>query len=95
MNRTHTSRAGTRTRSHAVAARIPPALLEPDDELEDVLGKSLMPEDLPETGDAEEGEWTEAESAPGWRGFRREAHESLAPELESELNLLLHGVSYR
>ena len=96
MNKSHlTAKAGTRARSSVAAAPVRQSLLELDDEeLVDVRDDDpWMPTAIL---DEEESDWTddEEEQRAAGPGFRRQARDFLAPD-ESELNLLLHGVSYR
>lgn len=96
MNKSHpTTRSGTRARSTVAAASARESLLElDDDEIEEMCDDPSLPVAIL---DAEESDWSpDDEDDHGARpSYRREAREFLAPEDESELNLLLHGVSYR
>jgi len=80
-------------RSALPVARVHHSLLEPDVDLDEVRDDPWQPAAILEY---DESDWsdddTDAHASPR---YRREAYETLAPEVESELNLLLHGMSYR
>ena len=93
MNKAHvSSKAASRALSHiaAAAARQP----DPDaDEPDDFAGSSRMPAAFDDASDwpEQEGDGTAYLGA----GYREQTDDALAPEVETGINLLLHGVSYR
>jgi hypothetical protein len=93
MNKTHISaKTGARTRSSIPAERARQSLLE-SDEFDDIADAQLLPTE----SDDEDSDWSEVETGAAHAGsrYRQQADDFLAPDVETEINLLLHGVSYR
>jgi hypothetical protein len=93
MNKTHvTSRAASRTLEHIAAAAARQS--DPDaDELDDFAESPRMPAAFDDASD-----WPEQEgdgTAYLGSGYSEQTDDALAPEVETGINLLLHGVSCR